>query len=506
MSVKILYNVIQDLERSGMMFKSTFVKYLLTFTLIILISFLILSGIVTTMIKAYFTDERERELISTSTIIASFIENNGVEQLEAQGALDVVSNIVTPLINKESRLDILLVTAEGRVILSSVNSSPNELDGFRRPVVLGDLGSIDVGLFEETIVNDRESYFHEGTLGGYLNDNSIVCREAIDTNGQTRGYVISLYSTVREDNFISTTRKAVITTSAWVMAAAVIAVYFITERIIHPLRNMTTAAKKFGKGDFTTRVPVYGNDEVAELSTAFNNMADSLEKLEKMRSSFLASVSHDLRTPMTTIAGFIDGIMSGAIPPEKQEYYLQTISSEIHRLSRLVSQLLDVSRLESGDRKMQFADFDISEVARIILISFEQKIEEKNLDVEFDAPDELFVNADKDAIHQVVYNLCHNAIKFANDGGKFRISISNPDSKHVKVTVFDEGQCISREEMGLVFERFYKTDSSRGLDKNGVGLGLYICKTIIDAHDERIGVESTEGVGTTFWFTLKLAK
>ncbi len=497
----------QDLERSGTMLKSTFVKYLLTFILIILISFLILSSIVTTMINAYFTDERERELVSTSAIVSSFIENSGYEQIYSHGALDVFSRIITPLINKESRLDIILVTAEGEVVLSSVNSSVDELDGFRYPVILGELGNVDVALFEQTSVDGSDSYFHEGTLGGYLTDNSVVCRDDIITDGVTRGYVISLYSTVREDNFISTTRRAVITTSAWVMAAAVIAVYFITERIIHPLRNMTSAAKKFGKGDFATRVPVYGNDEVAELSVAFNNMADSLEKLEKMRSSFLASVSHDLRTPMTTIAGFIDGIMSGAIPPEKQEYYLQIISSEIHRLSRLVSQLLDVSRLESGDRKMQFTDFDIAEVARIILISFEQKIEEKRLDVEFDVlDDEILVNADKDAIHQVVYNLCHNAIKFAGEGGKFRISILPLDSKHVKISVFDEGQSISKDELGMVFERFYKTDSSRGLDKNGVGLGLYICKTIIDAHGEKIGVESTEGVGTTFWFTLKTSK
>ena len=488
------------------MLKSTFVKYLLTFILIIFISFLILSGIVTTMIKAYFTDERERELVSTSTIVASFLENNGVEQLEAQGALDVVSNIVTPLINKESALDILIVNADGRVILSSVDSVPDEVNGFRRPVILGDLGQIDVDVFNKTSVEGGDSYFHEGTLGGYLKENSIVCRDDVETGGEVRGYVIALYSTVREDNFISTTRKAVITTSAWVMAAAVIAVYFITERIIHPLRNMTSAAKKFGKGDFSTRVAVYGNDEVAELSSAFNNMADSLEKLEKMRSSFLASVSHDLRTPMTTISGFIDGIMSGAIPPEKQEHYLQIISSEVHRLSRLVSQLLDVSRLESGDRKMQFSDFDISEVARIILISFEQKIEEKHLEVEFDAPDELMVSADKDAIYQVVYNLCHNAIKFADEGGRFNISIAPQDLKHVKISVFNEGQSISKEDIGMVFERFYKTDSSRGLDKNGVGLGLYICKTIIDAHDERIGVESVEGVGTTFWFTLKISK
>ena len=276
---------------------------------------------------------------------------------------------------------------------------------------------------------------------------------------------------------------------------------------MNPLRNMTSAVKKFGKGDFETRVTVYGNDEIAELSVAFNNMADSLANLEKMRNSFLASVSHDLRTPMTTIAGFIDGIMSGAIPPEKQEHYLKLISSEIHRLSRLVSQILDVSRLESGDRKMQFADFDVAEVARIILISFEKSIEEKNLEVSFDTEaDEMQVYADKDAIHQVIYNLCHNAIKFAKYGGRFEIKISSCDAKNIKISVFDEGQSISDEEASMIFERFYKTDKSRGLDKSGVGLGLYICKTIIDAHEQQIGVESIEGESTEFWFTLKKAK
>jgi signal transduction histidine kinase len=290
------------------------------------------------------------------------------------------------------------------------------------------------------------------------------------------------------------------------MIAAIIAVYFITQRIVSPLQNMKAAAKKFGKGDFSTRVNVHGSDEVSELAIAFNNMADSLEKLEKMRSSFLASVSHDLRTTMTTIAGFIDGIMSGAIPDEKHEYYLQIISDEVHRLSRLVTQLLDVSRLESGDRKMSFESFDVAEVARVVLISFEQKIDDKELVVEFDAEsDEMEAYADKDAIHQVLYNLCHNAIKFADKGGKFSIKLQNIDQRRLRISVFDEGQVISDEDKKLVFERFYKTDSSRGLDKNGVGLGLYICKTIIDAHDESIGVKSTEG-GTEFYFTLKRTK
>ena len=206
---------------------------------------------------------------------------------------------------------------------------------------------------------------------------------------------------------------------------------------------------------------------------------------------------------MTTIAGFIDGINSGAIPPEKHEYYLGIISGEVHRLSRLVSQLLDVSRLESGDRKFSFSDFDVAEMARIILISFEQKIEDKRLEVEFIAEeDKMIANADKDAVHQVLYNLCHNAIKFAHDGGRFIIRIGRFENKKLRISVFDDGECLVGEDKDMVFDRFYKTDKSRGLDKNGVGLGLYICKTIVEAHGERIGVIS-ETEGCEFWFTLK---
>ena len=288
------------------------------------------------------------------------------------------------------------------------------------------------------------------------------------------------------------------------MLAAVIAAYFITERIVRPMRAMTGAAKSFAKGDFSARVVVYGNDEVSELGKAFNNMAESLDNLEKMRNGFLANVSHDLRTPMTVISGFIDGITSGAIPPEKHDYYLNIIQTEVHRLSRLVDQLLDISRLESGDRKFNFVDFDITEMARIILISFEQRIDAKKLDVSFNTDeDDIFVNADKDAIYQVLYNICHNAIKFARESGKFSISISRIQSKKIRISVFNEGQGIPKEDIKLVFDRFYKTDKSRGLDKNGVGLGLYISKTIIEAHGEAIWAESVEGENCEFIFTLK---
>ena len=175
----------------------------------------------------------------------------------------------------------------------------------------------------------------------------------------------------------------------------------------------------------------------------------------------------------------------------------------MHRLSRLVNQLLDISRLESGDRKFNFTDFDVAEVSRLILLSFEQKIDQKHLDVEFSAEEDAMpVNADKDAIYQIIYNLCHNAIKFSSDGGKFAINISRLPGKKIKVSIFDQGQTISENDAKHIFDRFYKTDKSRGLDKSGVGLGLYICKTIVDAHGETIRHEHHDD-GCEFWFTLK---
>ncbi len=483
------------------MFKSAFSKYLTAFIIIILLSFLMLSGIITSMIRTYVSQEKEAALLQTSNVIVNSIEKWNVEDLEKHVSSTRVSMTVRPLINNDTSLDVIITDDKGNILLSTLGTANDE---YREPVIKDNLGIINV---EDCFLRENDGgeyyYSHIGNLRGLLDKSAMVCGKEIVTYGNLIGYVFALESATKEP-LLSITNRAVLTSSALVMLAAVIAVYFITERIIHPLKNMTVASKKFAKGDFSIRVNVTGEDEVAELGNAFNNMAESLEKLDKMRSSFLANVSHDLRTPMTTISGFIEGINSGAIPPEKHEYYLGVISAEVHRLSRLVSQLLDVSRLESGDRKFNFEDFDVAEVARIILISFEQKIDDKKLDVEFFAEnDEMYAYADKDAIHQVLYNLCHNAIKFSHTGGMFRIRLVRTENKKIKISVFDEGEIISQEDGAMVFDRFYKSDKSRGLDKTGVGLGLYISKTIIDAHEEQIYVESREGFGTEFSFTLK---
>ncbi len=478
------------------MFKSTFAKYITAFILIIFLSFLILSGIIGAMIDRYADENREEKLALTSELVIDFIDANNIEDIKIASINGILWKIVEATVRLDPQYDILLATPDCNIILSTVDEKEHVIKG-------ENLGTLCIDHFEKGDGAAEGYLVHKGDMEGFLPENSLAYAKEIISGGKSIGYVVTLASTAREDKLVSVTTNALINSSLWVMLAAVIAAYFITERIIHPLKVMTRAASEMAKGDFSVRVAVYGKDEVSELGRAFNHMAESLDSLEKMRNSFLANVSHDLRTPMTTISGFIEGITSGAIPPEKHDYYLGVISAEVHRLSRLVSQLLDISKLESGERKFTFTDFDIAELSRIVLISFEQKIDDKRLDVEFIADDDMIVNADKDAIHQVMYNLCHNAIKFAKEGGRFVISITKIHGKKIRVSVFDEGQSIAKEDAKMVFDRFYKTDTSRGLDKSGVGLGLYICKTIIDAHDEEIWVESIENESCEFIFTLK---
>ncbi|MBQ9070422.1 MAG: HAMP domain-containing histidine kinase [Clostridia bacterium] len=482
------------------MFKSTFAKYLTAFVIILLISFLILSSIITTTIREYVTENKEESLLETTTALSNQLSKVG-NTLDNY-VLGFGYHGLIPLIIQDDDIKIMITDENGNILLTTVRTITDE-DGFKQPITWGNenLGSIDLRAFKNT--SDAHMRY-QGRMESVGKENYLMCAKPIKSEGSVTGYAISLISTSQEDAMVLAARRTIISSSCWVMLAAVVALYLITERVITPLKNMTKATKKFAKGDFSTRVTICGHDEIAELGEAFNHMAESLDNFEKMRNSFLANVSHDLRTPMTTIAGFIDGITSGAIPPEKHEYYLGVISAEVHRLSRLVADLLDISRLESGERKFNFVSFDVAEMARIILISFEQKIGEKNLDVIFETEeDSVFVVADRDAIHQVLYNLIHNAIKFSKQNGKLAIYISKLGSKKIRVSVYDEGQGIPKEELPLIFDRFYKTDKSRGLDKSGVGLGLYICKTIIDAHGEEIHAESPSDNGAEFWFSLK---
>ncbi len=461
--------------------------------LILGISIIMLSSIFSALIRGYTADDSDERLRKTSATVAEMLDppNHDIVDLNTvvkqQNTQDVIKGLVA--INADQNL--IIADDEGSILFSTIDGVEN--------------AELSISEFEEYVAEDgRKFRFFILSISENTNEKYRVYAKALTRNdGGTAGYVMALKSTAKEDAIIGVTRRAVITGSLWMILAALVAIYFITERILHPLRSMTKATKRYAKGDFAARVEVWGDDEIAELGTAFNQMAEALDNLEKMRASFLQSVSHDLRTPMTVIAGFIDNINSGVIPPDMHRHYLEIVSNEVKRLSRMVNTLLDVSRLESGDKKYNFTDFDIAEMARLILISFEKPIDEKRIEVEFIAEDSVYVHADEDAIHRVIYNLCHNAIKFSTAGGLLKIELARTKDDKVSISVYNEGQGIAAEDLPYVFDRFYKSDKSRGLDKTGVGLGLYISKTMIDAHGEQLRVRSEEGKNCEFRFELK---
>lgn len=477
------------------MFKSVFSKYMTAFIVIMVVAFAAV-GLVVNIAFVQYTVGMKRDMIELcSSLVTNYIETD-CEVTDAYSfdramnkRYNDIRTYCTRISPIKNELIFMICDTTGEVLITDANVPYGYI---RSDVPANDMDDIA-----------HASALTEVALGGVFDTPHLSYAVPVTgSDGEFLGGVIISTTSSSMSSMAGVFSRIIALTTMWSMIVVLVAVYFLSERISAPLKDMNRAAKRFAQGKFDVRVPVRGRDEVAELAIAFNDMAEKLTTVEDMRRGFLANVSHDLRTPMTTISGFIESIQAGAIPPEKEDYYLGLIGNEVRRLSRLVSQLLDISRIEAGDRKFNLAPFDICEVARMILISNEQRLEAKQLDVEFDCDDDnMYVCADKDAIHQVLYNICDNAIKFAYEKGKYKISINQHDKK-VYVSVYDEGKGIPPEDLPYVFDRFYKSDKSRGLDKTGVGLGLHICKTMINAHDEEIWVESEYEKYCRFVFTL----
>ncbi|MBO5270170.1 MAG: HAMP domain-containing histidine kinase [Clostridia bacterium] len=486
--------------RTRIRFDSVFGKYISTVLLVILASFLILAFIITSVLGQYARESKTRFATGVATQVSAFIQ--------AELQRDATSDLSALVRDRESELATLLSaiceSVEGDMTVLLTDADANVVFYVGRSGAVLDPGiRIPEKMF--TDVSNGIEISSVGKIEGVTEERQLVKGAALKSgNGKICGAVFACAGTGAFDNILGAIMQVLLFAGIGVLLVALVAVYVITERVIGPLREMSRAAKSFAAGDFEVVVPVKGRDEVAELAEAFNQMASSLKNLEKMRSTFMANVSHDLRTPMTTISGFIDSILAGAIPQDKHAHYLGIVSGEVKRLSRLVSLTLDISRIQAGDRKFVMAQFDICETARLILISFEQKIENKRLNVVFDADeDNMLVYADRDAIYQILYNICDNAVKFSNEGGRLEIAIrAQRERKKVQVTVLNEGQGIPAEDIPYVFDQFYKGDKSRGLDKSGVGLGMFISKAIIDAHKEEIWVDSVYGQNCEFGFTL----
>ena len=469
--------------------KSVFAKYFLICATFVLVSITFLGAVLLIFASQYFKDEKYELLEKNAQKALAVTYEDYKEDLGVSPSLLLP---VYRLLAQTSDSEFFLTDANGVTLFCS-EASPCDHTTHTVPQKILDIAA-------------KKSYREVGTLDGNTNQrNFTVALPMKDENGAVLGYVFATTDSKALSTFLMELLKMFMVASIAVLIVAFVVAYFVTLKMVKPLREMSVAAQQYGRGDFSKRVEIDSYDEVGQLAVALNNMAQSLSTVESMRRSFVANVSHELKTPMTSIGGFIDGILDGTIPPEEEKKYLRIVSDEVKRLSRLVRSMLELSRIETGEAKIVKKQFNIVDLVCQTLFSFEKAVNDKHLDIRGLDHDRVMVEADEDLIHQVIYNLTDNAVKFVNDGGYIEFNYTS-DNNNTYVSVKNSGQGLSREEITKVFDRFYKTDRSRGLDKNGVGLGLYIVRTIVNMHGGDIIVKSVEGEYCEFVFSLPIVR
>ncbi len=472
--------------------KSAFSRTFYPAAIILMAALLLVGASFQVLIKDYLAKRELEDLKSDGAVIGDLAAAYDA----AENLTDREFLIHLSLAGEVSDADVVICNTSGRLLLCSdapLGCSHQGMTISQRYLkrVLTENCVSDTGVIE----------------GLYPDVRYVVCQTFSDAQGRTAGIVILSKS-------MSPTMSAMRKMSHIYLYAALTAVFlsillmsFLLRKHNAPLRDLSRVAKDFGHGklDSRTQIDSRSSQEVQELALAFNNMADSLQKSEYQRQEFVANVSHELKTPMTTISGFVDGMLDGTIPPEKHPYYMRLVSDETKRLSRLVRSMLDISQLQEqgGVPDEKKTRFDLEECAGQVLITFEQKITAKALDVQVVFPEHpVYTLANPDYITQVFYNLLDNAVKFCPVGGVLGLSIREGSNK-LYVSISNEGPTIPPEELPLLFDRFHKLDKSRSQNRDGWGLGLYIVKTIVCGHGENISVTSKDGK-TEFIFTLPL--
>ena len=505
--------------------RTLFTKYLLVTSAIIIVAFTVFGIVLGGITSSRWQDERQQLLsdnvggIATraGSYIVAITDEEGVATGDFRFSAAASSSLRASMsvIGQSLGADLFLIDAQNNVLICSEEET--------QPLAAAAAGGapqcrhrdmLPEGFFTQAVSEAYRShsgdYRTTGTLGDIYEDEQYIVGVPIltkNTDGSeiVVGMAAAVSSARSVKRFRSDVTNMVFISIIIASLVSFAAVYFITYQQVKPLRDMATAVSKFGSGDFTVRVPVTDETEVGQLAGAFNNMAQTLDSSETARRSFIANVSHELKTPMTTISGFVDGILDGTIPKERHDRYLSIVSSETKRLSRLVRSMLDLSRIDSGDMKLRRSRFDISKTVTDALFTFVQAVEDKEIEIQgIEELKSIQVNGDADLIHQVVYNLVENAVKFTNKGGYINVKVYSRE-RNAYVRIRNSGMGIPADELPHVFERFYKTDKSRSHDKTGVGLGLFIVKTIIGLHSGSIEVRSKEGEYCEFEFNIPIS-
>lgn len=469
--------------------KSISVAFFSTVTTLLMLGVVVMGCSELVLFCRFFADERFSTLDEVGKVAeqaAGYLMENTPE-MDSEQQEAVLSKL--SLIGQSADVNIFFAGPSGQVLMTS--NEDLHLNGTVSGAVLDEAaasgepyheyGRLDGALAERYYVSARPLYTRDGTLRGYL----FVC---------SPGAALSAFAGRLVSNFL-------VSACVMLLCACVMTV-LLMRRLTGPLHKISEAAQRFGGGDFSVRVEdVDGDGEVADLARTFNTMAANLQEIDNSRAQFMGNIAHELRTPMTTIKGFVDGMLDGTIPPELQTHYLQLVSQEAGRLARLVQNMLDLSKLESGEYRVNARMFNIWETITGAALSAEQRISDGKIELEGLTMDKFLVYADPDLVHQVVYNLLDNAIKFTPEGGTIRFSVEKLGPE-AEISIWNSGQGISPEALPFVFERFYKEDQSRGLNARGAGLGLHICKVLVNLSGGQIRVESEQGEWCRFVFTL----
>lgn len=493
-----IQSLIHKIEKKLPFSKSIFTKYFTLFAIIFIITLTLLGSSVFILVNNYTSDERTNLLKENTAAISSTVSSTLIMQdmnfsYSMEKAL-ICETLAT--VSQSIDADIFICDVGGNIIMCKEKASSGHIFGefpeCNRHENMIMSNHVLSAVYEQGVIIDKATLF--GTK-------YFIVGCPVYSDGNIIGSVFALTNTGMQSLTIGYVRLFLIS-AFFSLIFAFVCIYYLTKNMVTPLRQMSSAAKKFAVGDFSYRVKIQSEDELADLGNAFNDMANSLDVLESSRRSFVSNVSHELKTPMTSISGFIDGILDGTIPKEKEEYYLGIVSGEVKRLSRLVVSMLNMSKIESGDLEMKPSNYEITDQIIHILLTFEQKIENKNIEIRgLENLQPTYIVADPDMIYQAIYNLFDNAVKFTNEGGYIEVKLTDNGSL-IEISIENSGTGIKAEELSKVFERFYKVDKSRSLDAKGAGLGLYIVKLMIEMHGGRIFAESDSENMAKFTFTL----
>ncbi len=463
--------------------RTLYLKFCLAYLIFGFFGFVVVATFVSRMTYEHLRREKADALYQEATLIANTYASDLYENTTT---LDTVKAQLDALDTYLSAT-IWIINPSGRMILNS--SAPMDVE--TEVVVEG---------FDPTVTEG--SYYTEGNFFNSFHQDMLSVFAPITSNYAVRGYVVIHYPIVS----LQTSADKLLTISYLMLVIlfllSLIILFFFTEMVYIPLCKITVATEQYADGNMHYEFSVDSEDEMGYLAACLNYMASEIGRSEDNQKKFVANVSHDFRSPLTSIKGYLEAMLDGTIPPELHEKYLNILLNETERLTKLTNSLLTLNNLNTKGMMLEKSDFDINKVIRNVAASFEGTCRRKNIAIELLlVGDRLPVTADMGKIQQVLYNLLDNAIKFSHHDSVIRIETTEKRSK-VFISVKDQGIGIPKEDLKLIWDRFYKSDSSRGKDKKGTGLGLSITKEIINAHGEHINVVSTQGEGTEFTFSL----